>query len=57
MPELIKASCKYTWDNPNTGRVWHQCGACCGKVSAKATVCRHCGAVFLNVKNKANNKD
>ena len=39
---------KNKWDNPFTGRVWHECGGCRGRVSAKATVCRHCGAVFLN---------
>lgn len=57
MPEQIKAAYKNTWDNPYTGRVWHECGACRGKVSAKATVCRHCGAAFLNAKKEADESE
>lgn len=43
---------KNKWDDPFTGRVRHECGGCRGRVSAKATVCRHCGAVFINLQKK-----
>ena len=55
MLETKKAAYKNTWDNPYTGRVWHECGACRGKVSAKATECRHCGVIFLNAKKETVN--
>lgn len=41
-------TCKNTWDEPYTGRVWHECGSCRGRVSAKSTECRHCGALFFS---------
>jgi len=43
-----KTTYKNLWDNPYTGRRWHECGACKGVVSAKAETCRHCGATFKN---------
>ena len=43
-----KIAYKNKWDNPYTGRIWHECGGCKGRVSAKATGCRHCMATFAN---------
>lgn len=43
---------KNEWDNPYTGRVWHECGTCRRKVSKKAETCPYCGAAFLNIPKK-----
>ncbi len=50
------ATYKNEWDNPYTGRRWHECGGCKGVVSSDAEVCRHCGAVFLNAPKKRGKK-
>ena len=43
---------KNKWYDMDTGRTQHECGACRGKVSATATECRHCGAIFWNAPKK-----
>jgi len=48
-PDCERIACKNRWDNPYTGRIWHECSECMGIVSKKSIICKHCFSKFLKI--------